>query len=391
MSPFPIKQSPVAPQQPKRLLDQIRDKIRVKHYSIRTEQAYLDWVRRYIRFHDRRHPRELGAGAVEAFLTHLAVRSNVSASTQNQAKSALLFLYKEVLGLELPWLDGVVSAKIPQRLPVVLTRLETDELLKRMSGTTGLVARLLYGSGLRLMKGVRLRVKDLDLERREIVVRDGKGGKDRVTVLAERLVAPLTDQLVFAKALHERDLGEGFGAVYLPHALGRKYPNAPREWAWQYVFPAERLSVAPRSGIRRRHCLGEQLVPRAMRDALRAADINKPATPHTLRHSFATHLLESGYDIRTVQELPGHSDVRTTMIYTHVLNRGGRGVRVSARSRGPSHGDATAKARVTTADSPTRVASSGVAPTGYVRRHCSAVEPPGCTLSLGAYCLFQHV
>ena len=220
--------APVAPQQPPRLLDQLRDKIRVKHYSIRTEQAYLDWVRRYIRFHERRHPRELGADAIEAFLTHLAVRSNVSASTQNQAKSALLFLYKEVLGLELPWLDGVVSAKKPQRLPVVLTRTQTSELLERMSGTTGLVARLLYGSGLRLMEGVRLRVKDLDLERREILVRDGKGGKDRVTVLPERLVAPLADQLVFAKALHERDLGEGFGSVYLPHALERKYRNAPR-------------------------------------------------------------------------------------------------------------------------------------------------------------------
>lgn len=315
----------VAPQQP-RLLDKMRDKIRVKHYSIRTEQTYLDWVRRYIRFHGLRHPRELGAEAVEAFLTHLAVRRNVAASTQNQAKSALLFLYKEVLGAELPWLDGVESAKQSKRLPVVLSQSEATQLLARMSGTAGLIARLLYGSGLRLMEGVRLRVKDLDLDRCEILVRDGKGAKDRVTVLPQRLMEPLATQLAVTDALHKRDLSEGFGAVYLPHALERKYPNAPREWAWQYVFPAERLSVDPRSGVRRRHHFDEQLVQRAMRDALRAAGIPKPATPHSLRHSFATHLLESGYDIRTVQELLGHADVRTTMIYTHVLNRGGRGV-----------------------------------------------------------------
>ena len=315
----------VAPQQP-RLLDKMRDKIRVKHYSIRTEQTYLDWVRRYIRFHGLRHPRELGAEAVEAFLTHLAVKRNVAASTQNQAKSALLFLYKEVLGAELPWLDGVESAKQSKRLPVVLSQSEATQLLAHMSGTAGLIARLLYGSGLRLMEGVRLRVKDLDLDRCEILVRDGKGAKDRVTVLPQRLMEPLAAQLAVTDALHKRDLSEGFGAVYLPHALERKYPNAPREWAWQYVFPAERLSVDPRSGVRRRHHFDEQLVQRAMRDALRAAGIPKPATPHSLRHSFATHLLESGYDIRTVQELLGHADVRTTMIYTHVLNRGGRGV-----------------------------------------------------------------
>lgn len=315
----------VAPQQP-RLLDKMRDKIRVKHYSIRTEQTYLDWVRRYIRFHGLRHPRELGAEAVEAFLTHLAVKRNVAASTQNQAKSALLFLYKEVLGAELPWLDGVESAKQSKRLPVVLSQSEATQLLARMSGTAGLIARLLYGSGLRLMEGVRLRVKDLDLDRCEILVRDGKGAKDRVTVLPQRLMEPLAAQLAVTDALHKRDRSEGFGAVYLPHALERKYPNAPREWAWQYVFPAERLSVDPRSGVRRRHHFDEQLVQRAMRDALRAAGIPKPATPHSLRHSVATHLLESGYDIRTVQELLGHADVRTTMIYTHVLNRGGRGV-----------------------------------------------------------------
>ena len=316
----------VAPQPP-RLLDRMREKLRVKHYSIRTEYSYLDWARRYIRFHGLRHPSELGAQAVEAFLTHLAVKGNVAASTQNQAKSALLFLYKEVLDIDLPWLNGVVSAKRPPRLPVVLTREETARVLETMAGTPGLVARLLYGSGMRILEGVRLRVKDLDLARGEILVRDGKGGKDRVTVLPRSLEVPLKLQLEFARTLHAKDLADGFGAVYLPHALDRKYPNAAREWAWQYVFPADRISVDPRSGIKRRHHLDEQWVQRAMREALRAARIAKPATPHTLRHSFATHLLEDGYDIRTVQELLGHSDVRTTMIYTHVLNRGGRGVR----------------------------------------------------------------
>ena len=317
--------TPAAPQQP-RLLDRLRDKLRLKHYSIRTEHAYVEWVRRFVHFHDMRHPAELGHGEVEAFLTHLAVRSNVAASTQNQAKSALLFLYREVLGVELPWLESVVSAKQPVRLPVVLTRTEVARVLDHMGGTTGLVARLLYGSGMRILEGLRLRVKDLDLSRGEILVRDGKGAKDRVTVLPTLLKGPLEKQLGVACALHQRDLSEGFGAVYLPYALDRKYPSAAREWAWQYVFPADRLSVDPRSGVRRRHHFDEQLVQRAMRDALRAAGIAKPATPHTLRHSFATHLLESGYDIRTVQELLGHSDVRTTMIYTHVLNRGGRGV-----------------------------------------------------------------
>lgn len=315
----------VAPQTP-RLLDRMRDKLRVKHYSIRTEYSYLDWARRYIRFHGLRHPSDLGPAAVEEFLTSLAVKGNVAASTQNQAKSALLFLYKEVLGIELPWLDGVVSAKRPQRLPVVLTRDDVARLLESMKGTPGLVARLLYGSGMRILEGVRLRVKDLDLVRSEVMVRDGKGGKDRVTVLPRSLHEPLKLQLEFARALHTKDLAEGFGSVYLPHALDRKYPNAAREWAWQYVFPADRLSVDPRSGVRRRHHLDEQWIQRVMRDSLRATRIAKPATPHTLRHSFATHLLEDGYDIRTVQELLGHSDVRTTMIYTHVLNRGGRGV-----------------------------------------------------------------
>jgi integron integrase len=314
-----------APPQP-RLLDRVRNKIRLKHYSIRTEKAYVDWVRRYVHFHGLRHPETLGAEAVEGFLTHLAVDDNVAASTQNQAKSALLFLYKEVLGITLPWLDGVASAKQSRRLPVVLTQEEVARLLGATSGVAGLVTRLLYGAGLRLMEGVRLRVKDIDLARGELLVRDGKGAKDRVTVLPATLKGPISEQLELARLQHRRDLRDGFGCVYLPHALARKYPGAPKEWAWQYVFPAAGLSVDPRSGERRRHHLGEQLVQRAVREALQVAGIAKPATPHTLRHSFATHLLESGYDIRTVQELLGHSDVRTTMIYTHVLNRGGRGV-----------------------------------------------------------------
>jgi integron integrase len=314
-----------APQQP-RLLDSLRDRIRLKHYSIRTEHAYVNWVRRFILFHGKRHPKELGAADVEAFLSHLAVAGRVAASTQNQAKSALLFLYKEVLGLELPWLKNVENAKRPQRLPVVLGREEVASVLGRMNGLNGLIARLLYGSGLRVMEAVRLRLKDLDLERLEIVVRDGKGGKDRVTMLPASLVSALRAQLAVARALHIRDLAEGFGAVWLPFALERKYPNAAREWAWQYVFPSDRLSTDPRSGTIRRHHVDEQGVQRAMRRALREAGVHKPATPHTLRHCFATHLLQSGYDIRTVQELLGHADVSTTMIYTHVLNRGGRGV-----------------------------------------------------------------
>jgi integron integrase len=308
------------------LLDRIRDKIRLKHYSIRTETAYVDWVRRFVNFHHRRHPRELGPEHVEAFLSHLAVQRNVASSTQNQAKSALLFLYKEVLGSELPWLENVESAKRPQRLPVVLTRTEVDAVLSRMHGTNGLIARLLYGSGLRLMEAVRLRVKDLDLERCEILIRDGKGAKDRVTMLPSILMDALRAHLVLVRELHAQDLAAGLPGVYLPYALDRKYPNAAREWAWQYVFPSDRLSTDPRSGLRRRHHVDEQNVQRAMRQALRDAGVAKLATPHTLRHSFATHLLESGYDIRTVQELLGHSDVSTTMIYTHVLNRGGRGV-----------------------------------------------------------------
>jgi integron integrase len=309
-----------------RLLDQLRDRIRLKHYSIRTEQAYADWVRRFVIFHEKRHPRELGQTDVEAFLTHLAVVGRVAASTQNQAKSALLFLYKEVLGAELPWLDGVQTAKRPARLPVVLTRAEVRAVLVRTSGTPGLILRVLYGSGLRILEALRLRVKDVDFERREILVRDGKGARDRVTMLPAGIALALRTHLVRVRALHRADLADGRGTVHLPFALARKYPNAAREWGWQYVFPSRDCSVDPRSGAVQRHHLSEQTVQRALRAALRASGIAKPATPHTLRHSFATHLLEDGYDIRTVQELLGHRDVATTQIYTHVLNRGPRAV-----------------------------------------------------------------
>lgn len=311
---------------PPRLLDQVRDKLRVKHYSIRTEQAYSDWIKRYIFFHDKRHPQDMGAQDIEAFLTHLAVVGKVSASTQNQAKSALLFLYREVLEMQLPWLDKVTQAKAPKRLPVVLTVSEVQAVLSHLSGTHALIASLLYGTGMRLMEVMRLRVKDVEFSRREIVVREGKGFKDRVTMLPEAVMAPLKAHLVNMKTVHDEDVTQGFGEVYLPFALDKKYPDAECEWAWQYVFPSKNLSVDPRSGKTRRHHLDEKGMQRAMKQAVRDAGLTKPATPHTLRHSFATHLLQSGYDIRTVQELLGHSDVATTMIYTHVLNRGGRGV-----------------------------------------------------------------
>ena len=312
-----------------RLLDQVRARIRVKHYSIRTEQAYVDWIKRYIRHFDKRHPRELSAEHLEAFLSHLAVARNVAASTQNQAKSALLFLYKEVLEIELPWLDGVTQAKVPQRLPVVLTRAEVERVLAALppAGVQPLIAGLLYGSGLRLMEAMRLRVKDVEFSRGEILVREGKGFKDRVTMLPRTVADGLQAHLIAVRALHRQDLDQGYGDVYLPYALDRKYPNAGREWGWQYVFPSGKRSVDSRSGAIRRHHLDEKTVQRAFKAAVRAAGIVKPASPHTLRHSFATHLLEGGYDIRTVQELLGHSQVETTMIYTHVLNRGAGAVR----------------------------------------------------------------
>lgn len=309
-----------------KLLDQVRDLIRTKHYSIRTENQYLQWIRRFILFHGKRHPRDMGAPEVEAFLSHLAVSRDVAASTQNQALSALLFLYREVLNIDLPWLDNVTRAKRPQRLPVVLSRDEVRAVLDRMPGVYGLMASLLYGTGMRLMECVRLRVKDVDFARGEILIRDGKGAKDRVTMLPESLVPALQSHLNQRRAIFEDDLRAGKAGVYLPNALAVKYPNAPVEWGWQYVFASGSYSIDPRSGAERRHHLDEKLLQRAMKKAVRAADLAKPATPHTLRHSFATHLLERGQDIRTIQALLGHKDVATTMIYTHVLNKGGRGV-----------------------------------------------------------------
>jgi integron integrase len=304
----------------------MRARVRRLGLSIRTEEAYVGWVRRFIFANGKRHPRELGAREVEAFLTHLAMHGHVAASTQNQALSALLFLYREVLQQELPWMENIRRAKRPERLPVVLSREEVAALLDEMNGVTWLMASLLYGAGLRLMECVRLRVQDVDFVRREITVRQGKGGKDRRTMLPAIIVDALQGQLAEARRVHERDLAAGFGAVWLPNALARKYPNAAREWAWQYVFPASSRSIDPRSGVERRHHLDETVLQRAVKQAVRRARIDKPATCHTLRHSFATHLLEAGHDIRTIQELLGHKDVSTTQIYTHVLNRGGRGV-----------------------------------------------------------------
>ena len=312
--------------QPK-LLEQVRALLRAKHYSLRTEQSYVDWIKRYVLFHQTRHPRELGAADIAALLTHLAVDLNLAASTQNQARSALVFLYRDVLGIPLDAPREVVAAKTPHRLPVVLTKDEVRTLIAHLSGTYRLMAQLLYGSGLRLMECVRLRVKDLDFTQRQLIVRDGKGMHDRVTLLPDSLVVPLQDHLRLVQRTHTEDLSHGAGAVYLPFALERKYPNANREWGWQYVFPSERLSTDPRTGVLRRHHRDERGLQAAVKAAVRAAGITKPASCHTFRHCFATHLLENGYDIRTVQELLGHKDVKTTMIYTHVLNRGGRGVR----------------------------------------------------------------
>ena len=309
-----------------RLLDQMRERIRLKHYSIRTERVYCEWVKRFIRFHQYRHPLDMGAPEIEAFLTELAVKRNVSASTQNQALSALLFLYKEVLAVDLPWLADVVRAKKPQRLPVVLTIEEVRSILALLEGGPWLVCSLLYGTGMRLMEVLRLRIKDVDFTRHEILIRDGKGMKDRITMLPRSMVQPLRQHLAVVQAIHRAELEQARGDVWLPFALARKYPKAPGEWGWQYVFPAAGLSVDPRSGAVRRHHLDEKRIQRAFKRAVIESGIIKPATPHTLRHSFATHLLEAGQDIRTVQELLGHTDVKTTMIYTHVLNRGGLAV-----------------------------------------------------------------
>ncbi|HXX42583.1 MAG TPA: integron integrase [Chthoniobacterales bacterium] len=323
-SPVPAKGAP-------KLLDRVRQTLRANRYSPHTESAYVDWIKRYIRFHGVRHPQEMGAEEVKAFLSHLATEMNVAASTQNQAFSALLFLYQEVLKERLPWIDDIVRSKRPKKVPVVLTQDEARQVLSRMTGTPRLMAHLLYGSGLRVMECVRLRVKDIDLGYLQITLREGKGGRDRRTMVPVFLVEALRKQIAKVADLHGEDLSAGAGEVNLPFALARKYPNAAKELAWQYLFPASHRTVATDPITNRtweqRHHIDERILQRAVKQAIREAGINKPASCHTFRHSFATHLLENGYDIRTVQELLGHKDVATTMIYTHVLNKPGMGVR----------------------------------------------------------------
>jgi integron integrase len=311
----------------RKLLDQIRDAIRLKHYSYSTEKTYVHWARRYILFHNKRHPAEMGAVEIETFLTHLAKEDNVSASTQNQALNALLFLYRSVLKIDLAIPIHALRAKRSELLPTVLSKEETAQVLSGVQGLHQLMAKLLYGSGLRLMECLRLRVKDIDFEQFQIIIREGKGEKDRATMLPASLVQPLKHQIDFVRKIHERDLAQGYGSVELPFALARKYPNADKEFAWQYIFPSDRLSADPRNGINRRHHVDPSGLQRAVRAAAKLANLDKPVSPHTFRHCFATHLLEAGYDIRTVQELLGHKDIKTTMIYTHVLNRGPKAVR----------------------------------------------------------------
>jgi len=314
---------------PKRLLDQVRDAIRLKHYAYRTEQTYVQWIRRYILFHNKRHPNQMGVPEIEAFLTHLAVQEHVAASTQNQALSALLFLYREVLLLPLDARIDAVRAKPSRKLPTVLTKDEVRSVIVHMTGVHRLIVQTLYGSGLRLLEAMQLRVKDLDFPQYQIVVRDAKGYDSRVTMLPVSLVEPLQEHLQGVQRLHHQDLEQGYGATVLPFALARKYPNANRQWHWQFVFPASTRCQDPRSGAVVRYHLHESGLQKAVKQAVRGAGIQKRVGCHTFRHSFATHLLQNGYDIRTVQELLGHKDVKTTTIYTHVLNRGGQGVRSS--------------------------------------------------------------
>ncbi|MDH5437021.1 MAG: integron integrase [Gammaproteobacteria bacterium] len=313
-----------------RLMDQARNCLRTYHYSIRTEQSYLQWIKRFILYHNKRHPREMGKSEISDFLSYLAVEKHVSASTQNQALSALLFLYKKVLNLEVEWIDDVVRAKRPQRLPIVLSRDEVSKLLKNMNGLHKLLAWLLYGTGMRVSEAVSLRIQDVNFSYRQITVRSGKGNKDRVTVIPESLIKPLNKQIGFSRTLYEFDRSEGSPGVYLPDALDKKYPNAGKEWSWHWVFPSKNLSKDPRSEIIRRHHIYEKNLQRAIKQSVKISCLSSRVTTHTLRHCFATHLLEDGYDIRTVQELLGHKDVKTTMIYTHVLNKGGRGVKSPA-------------------------------------------------------------
>ena len=312
---------------PGRLMLQLRDALRARHYSPRTEQAYTLWTRRFIRFHGMRHPADMGDAEINEFVTHLAVAQKVSASTQTQALSALLFLYRNVLGLQVGELDGIVRARSPKRLPVVMTRDEVKAVLAHLDTDKWLMASLMYGSGLRLMECLDLRVQDINFDLSELTVRDGKGGKDRVTMLPQSLVTPIQQQLNLARIVHERDMADGWGRVVLPCALDRKYPNAATEWGWQWVFPQQKRWRDSATGFEGRHHVHETVIQRAVKAAARSAGVEKNVGCHTFRHSFATHLLATGYDIRTIQELLGHKDVSTTMIYTHVLNRGGHGVR----------------------------------------------------------------
>ena len=311
----------------KKLLDHVSDVIRLKHYSIKTEETYLNWIRRYIRFHKKRHPAKMGEEEISAFLTHLAVKEKVAAATQNQALNAIVFLYREVVKRDLGEIRDITWAKRPTRLPVVFTKEEARRVLDQLEGVNWLMAGLLYGAGLRLMECMRLRIKDVDFAYKQIVVRDAKGNKDRTTMLPASVMEPLRRHMSKVKALHKPELEEGFGEVYLPFALEKKYRNASREWGWQYVFPSSKRSRDPRSGVIRRHHIAESVLQRAVKVAVRNTGIAKPASCHTFRHSFATHLLEDGYDIRTVQELLGHRNVNTTMIYTHVINKGAQAVR----------------------------------------------------------------
>jgi integron integrase len=310
-----------------KVLDQVRIEIRKKHYSIRTEDAYCGWIRQFILFHDKKHPKDMGEKEIAEFISHLTVERNVASSIQNQALNAIVFLYRQVLRIELGDFGPMQRAKKPERLPVVMSKEETRRVLLHISGEHKLMAQLLYGCGLRLMECVRLRVKDVDFEQKQIIVRDGKGMRDRTTMLPEQLKNPLRDQVEKVKLIHDQDLKEGLGEVYLPFALQLKYPRAAKEFGWQYVFPGDRIAEDPRSGKLRRHHIHETTLQKAVRAAARKAGLTKPVSPHTFRHSFATHLLEAGYDIRTVQELLGHQSVQTTMIYTHVIQKGGMGVK----------------------------------------------------------------
>ena len=313
-----------------KLLDQVRAAIRTKHYSIRTEESYASWIKRYIIFHNKKHPKDMGEKEINEFLSHLAVKENVSASTQNQALCAIIFLYKHVLKIDIGDLEEMVWAKKPIKEPVVFTQSEAEKILDKLNGKYWLMAMFLYGSGLRLLECLRLRIKDIDFDYKSVTVRDGKGQKDRTTMLAKKIVDPLKKHIKNIKELHEKDLANGYGSVYIPNALEKKYPNIAREFGWQYLFPATQLSIDPRSGIKRRHHLDESVLQKAVKQAIRKTGITKHASCHTFRHSFATHLLQRDQDIRTVQELLGHSSVETTEIYTHILKRGGLGVKSPA-------------------------------------------------------------